>query len=356
MSSGPAVLKREHSPTPPLSLEPKTSGVKLIAPLPTACHKSSSRNYQDARKQWIREEVKALNALGLSVKKFFIRDDGLALEWQSPVPVWPDTLKPATQPPTKQVSPINVEDDVVEMQDVQAPLHVDQEDLERQATELEDLAIEYLKKYAWTFDTNCALLASAYAKDALFSYSIPDHDNALPKMAAFTNLSIAALTKLLLGPRKGPRNLVGGDTMNSIYSGPSKIVAALSSLGPFKFCAQSPTDLHWNVLALPQLPQHGTTQTQVGNRTQPNNSETPLVYLSSHGYLTEVNNNANKNGNAVSASGAEKRISFDQCFLLRRPDFDPNSTTSTTSTAEWPLVAVNHQLTVRELSPQPLTL
>ena len=73
-SNAPIIPKRERSPTPPLTstLQPRTSGVKLIAPLPKACRRSSP-NYFQARRDWVREEIQALNALGLTVKNKFLR-------------------------------------------------------------------------------------------------------------------------------------------------------------------------------------------------------------------------------------------------------------------------------------------
>ncbi|KAL5537083.1 hypothetical protein ACEPAF_906 [Sanghuangporus sanghuang] len=368
-TSSPIIPKHERSPTPPLTttLEPRTSGVKLVAPLPIAC-KISSPNYHKARKQWVWEEIKALNALGLTVTNKFVRDDGLSLEWESPVPVWPDSLKPANFPSPSSSTPQRTTQEDIPMQiepESMRPIS-EKEELERQATELEDLAIEFLRKYVRTFDTNRVELSGAYAHNALFSYSVHEHTNVPCNSvaAAFTNLSAAAVHRF--APRKGSRNLRSKSPGN-LHSGPSEIVKALQSLGPHKFCARSPTELHWEVLALQLGP---TARASSSSSSSPSRSGTsqiagPFVFLSSHGYLTLVE--GKRKGKSTSS---EKKLSFDQCFLLQRPHGSkgkgpigsgetPDSEESGNnqdSNAEWPLVAIDHQLTVRDLSLRPLLL
>lgn len=101
----------------------------------------------------------------------------------------------------------------------------------------------------------------------------------------------------------------------NLYSGPSEIVKVLRSLGPHKFCARSPTDLRWNVLAL-QLGGSPGSSSGAGSSRPPHGSRgEPLVFLSSHGDLTL----SEDKGNASAGAIGEKRLSFDQCFLLQRP-------------------------------------
>ncbi|KAL5531490.1 hypothetical protein ACEPAG_4367 [Sanghuangporus baumii] len=366
--SGLAIIpKRERSPTPSLTttLEPRTSGVKLVAPLPIAC-KSSSPNYHAARKQWVWEEMKVLTTLGLTVTNKFVRDDGLSLEWESPVPVWPDTLKPANLPSPSSSSPMRITQEDIPMQIEPEPaLSIsEKESLEKQATELEDLAIEFLKKYVRTFDTNRAELSGAYAHNALFSYSVHEYctvpHNSVAE--AFTSPSAAAVHRF--APRKGSRNLRSNGSGN-LYSGPSEIVKALQFLGPHKFCARSPTELHWDVLAVQLGPTARARASSSSSSSRSGKSQIAelFVFLSSHGSLALIE----EKGKGKSTS-SEKKLSFDQCFLLQRPHGSKGkwsrgsgeardaaeSGNNQASCAEWPLVAINHQLTVRDLSLRPL--
>ncbi|KAL5492228.1 hypothetical protein ACEPAI_3675 [Sanghuangporus weigelae] len=348
MPSSPIIPKRERSPTPPLTtLEPRTSGVKLVSPLPIAC-KISSPNYHKARKQWVWEEIKVLNALGLTVTNKFVRDDGLSLEWESPVPVWPDSLKPANLPSPSSSSPKRTtqEDDPMQIEPESALLISEKENLEKQTTELEDLAIEFLKKYVRTFDTNRAKLSGAYAHNALFSYSVHEHCTVPRHSVAEAFTSPSAATVHRFAPRKGSRNLRSKSPGN-LHSGPSEIVKALHSLGPHKFCARSPTELYWDVLAL----QLGSSIRASSSPGRPGKSQIAelFVFLSSHGYLTLVE----EKGKGKSTR-SEKRLSFDQRFLLQRPHGSKEKGPTGDSYAEWPLVAINHQLTVRDLSLRPL--
>ncbi|KAL5513019.1 hypothetical protein ACEPAH_3417 [Sanghuangporus vaninii] len=353
-TSSPIIPKRERSPTPPLTttLEPRTSGVKLVAPLPMAC-KISSPNYHKARKQWVWEEIKTLNALGLTVTNKFVRDDGLSLEWESPVPVWPDSLKPANFPtPSSSTPQRTAQEDIPMRIEPESMRPISEKELERQATELEDLAIEFLRKYVRTFDTNRAELSGAYAHNALFSYSVHEHTN-VPRNSvaeAFTSPSAAAVHRF--APRKGSRNLRSRSPGN-LHSGPSEIVKALQSLGPHKFCARSPIELYWNVLALQLGPTARASSSSGPSRSGKSQIAEPFVFLSSHGYLTLVE----EKGKGRGTSG-EKKLSFDQCFLLQRPHGSKGKgpRDNHDSNAEWPLVAIDHQLTVRDLSLKPLLL
>ncbi|KAI6039776.1 hypothetical protein EDC04DRAFT_1611997 [Pisolithus marmoratus] len=91
-----AVIKSEpSSPPPPVARLLVTSGVKRFYPLPQNCHISCPQ-YKQNRKEWAASCIKELEALDLKVERTMIRDDGLVIDWSSPVPVWADTLKPNT--------------------------------------------------------------------------------------------------------------------------------------------------------------------------------------------------------------------------------------------------------------------
>ena len=65
--------KRERSPSPILSSrEPRTSGVRLVQPIPPECHKTA-QNFIIARKQWVQKEMKHLLSKGLKVEKVLVR-------------------------------------------------------------------------------------------------------------------------------------------------------------------------------------------------------------------------------------------------------------------------------------------
>ncbi|KAI6115693.1 hypothetical protein EDD16DRAFT_1062840 [Pisolithus croceorrhizus] len=90
-----AVKSEPSSPTPPIGRRLATSGVKRFSPLPGNCQPSCPQ-YKHNRKQWVVSCVKELRALGLKVERTMIRDDGLVIDWSSPIPVWADTLEPNT--------------------------------------------------------------------------------------------------------------------------------------------------------------------------------------------------------------------------------------------------------------------
>lgn len=90
-----AVKSEPSSPTPPIGRRLATSGVKRFFPLPQNCQPSCPR-YKHNRKEWAASCIKELQALGLKVERTMLRDDGLVIDWSSPVPVWADTLEPDT--------------------------------------------------------------------------------------------------------------------------------------------------------------------------------------------------------------------------------------------------------------------
>ncbi|KAI6133561.1 hypothetical protein EDD17DRAFT_178515 [Pisolithus thermaeus] len=90
-----AVKSEPSSPTPPIGRQLATSGAKRFSPLPKNCQPSCPQ-YKHNRKEWVVSCVKELRALGLKVERTMIRDDGLVIDWSSPIPVWADTLEPNT--------------------------------------------------------------------------------------------------------------------------------------------------------------------------------------------------------------------------------------------------------------------
>ncbi|XP_006462238.1 hypothetical protein AGABI2DRAFT_179080 [Agaricus bisporus var. bisporus H97] len=88
------VIKQEPDPSEPIIPQRKlvTESCSFY-PIPQNCRKSAP-NYKDNRVEYFRKEYKRLREFGLTKQKVVFRDDGLAIEWTSPVPVWSDTLLP----------------------------------------------------------------------------------------------------------------------------------------------------------------------------------------------------------------------------------------------------------------------
>ncbi|KAH8116249.1 hypothetical protein DFH11DRAFT_1579573 [Phellopilus nigrolimitatus] len=306
------IPKHERSPSPVLS-RPIKEGVKWYSPIPFSCTKKSG-NWEAERKKWSEQESEELHKKGLTVTRIRFRDDGLTLDWESPVPVWPDTLLPANQEESQNPSPLLIENETPIQGVIQSLPDEEAEELNRQACELEDMAVDFLKRYAETFDTDRSALASAYASDASFSYCVHDFFSLNMLAAHFT---ISGVQRFVA--RKGSRNLLNLEKTQyskNLHKGRVEIVPALLALGPHKFCSSSPTDVNWNVLAV-----------QLG--------DTPHVFLTSHGYLTEEK------------AGRENRLSFDQCFILQKAEY---SDVDGASSGLWPMVAVCHQLTIRDMT------
>ncbi|KAI5894634.1 uncharacterized protein SCHCODRAFT_02617448 [Schizophyllum commune H4-8] len=96
-----AIKEEQRSPSP---LEPQpraaTSGTIRFHPLPPSCTHADT-NYKRNRSYWARDQWNTVlkRNPGLQKRHAMIRDDGLAIDWTSPVPVWTDTLEPVTLDP-----------------------------------------------------------------------------------------------------------------------------------------------------------------------------------------------------------------------------------------------------------------
>lgn len=89
-----ARVKREQSPTPPPPQRKLVvSGTKRFAPFPLNCLPPNS-GYKEHRRIWAKKCQSEIEALKLQTEKLLIRDDGVIVDWKSPVPVWSDTLQP----------------------------------------------------------------------------------------------------------------------------------------------------------------------------------------------------------------------------------------------------------------------
>ncbi|THU81058.1 hypothetical protein K435DRAFT_972485 [Dendrothele bispora CBS 962.96] len=75
---------------------PMTTGSHWAHPYPEDCLKHKNRTgWQEARQAWYDREADVLRKKGLTITRWFFRDDGMAIDWRSPRPVWSDTLLPA---------------------------------------------------------------------------------------------------------------------------------------------------------------------------------------------------------------------------------------------------------------------
>ncbi|KAK0459202.1 uncharacterized protein EV420DRAFT_1538885 [Desarmillaria tabescens] len=327
----------------PLSATPTMSGSKWYHPLPPNCQKSNP-NWSANRKHWFKQESKYLRSRGLNILRNFFRDDGMVIDWSSPVPVWSDTLEPdqssssfsypppitskskkrckkskaskhtlnsitssepivlpgpALAPPSDNniditsVIPSDDEPEIIVIDDdddytepaTQPPITQTFADVDRQAT-MESHALQYLKQYVLTFDHDRSLLREAYTDHALFSYSIVrDKPLSISEAHLFSGCETSSNTTLKVGP--------------------ADIVETLSSFGKHQF-----------------FPRHATL-----------NVDYDLLYLGNDQILLSVH------GQVVEprSDGEDVKVAVDQSFVLCSEDSGP-----------WPLVAISHQMVLRD--------
>jgi len=156
-----------------------------------------------------------------------------------------------------------------------------------------------------SFSSERSNLENAYHVDAIFSYSVHELFQRGTVAAAFMNVKKIER----FAARKNSRNLTQNHN-GRIYTGRHEIAEALSSLGFYKFCETSPTDVHWSVCHL---------------------APSPYVQLLCHGNLSDA---------------GQQRVSFEQSFLLVKAD----ASDSRDASDAWPLVVVSHLLTIRDTS------
>ncbi|KAK0212354.1 hypothetical protein DFS33DRAFT_20704 [Desarmillaria ectypa] len=329
------------------SATPATSGSKWYHPLPLDCQKSNP-NWSINRKHWFKQESKYLRSRGLNILRTFFRDDGMVINWSSPVPVWSDTLEPeqssslspylpptpitskskkrpgkpkvskqtlngitssepivlpgpALAPPNDNIDvtsiiPSGVRNDepetiVIDDDDytgpaTQPPIAQPFADVDRQAT-MESHALQYLKQYVLTFDDDRSLLREAYSENALFSYSIVrDKPLSISEAHLFSGCETSSNTTLKVGL--------------------ADIVETLGSFGKHQF-----------------FPRRATL-----------NADYDLLYLGNDQILLSVH------GQVVDPRSNEEdiKVAVDQSFVL----------CSNKDPGRWPLVAISHQMILRD--------
>ncbi|KAK0241213.1 hypothetical protein EDD85DRAFT_818034 [Armillaria nabsnona] len=331
------------------SATPTTAGSKWYHPLPPECRKSNP-NWSSNRKHWFKLESEFLRSRGLNILRNFFRDDGMVIDWSSPVPVWSDTLQPeqssssdpyplpipitskskkqrkkpkaskqnlngitSSEPvilPGPDLVPssndniditstipsdvrndepeiIAIDDDDYTQPATQTLIAQTSADVDRRAT-MESHALQYLKQYVLTFDHDRSLLHEAYTENALFSYSIVrDKPLSMSEAHLFSGCETSSNTTLKVGP--------------------ADIVDTLSSFGKHQF-----------------FPRRATL-----------NADYDLLYLGNDQILLTVH------GQVVDPRSDEEdaKVAVDQSFVL---------CSNEVISGPWPLVAISHQMVLRD--------
>ncbi|KAJ7241031.1 hypothetical protein B0H12DRAFT_1134019 [Mycena haematopus] len=364
----PVRIKQEkHTPSPPPADPPRrsaTSGSKRYWPVPDNCKRALNPQFDTNRRDWLRRECTILKDHGLKVVKYFFRDDGMVIEWQTrnpDKPVWLDTLRPVqerprlsvpvgqeiidldpepsdpsdvvpTLPPPPPITGarerplfsgpagheiIDLDADPLDASDVpssprppppsqiagppNSPPTVDDtipastEDAQSTPVleeDLQQLSLDFVQQYIRTFDRNRDALAAAYSEDAIISF----RDNSFASPTHFTF------------QRKGA----------SVSQSKPGTMPKLPTLQNYRFSPHSGTfEMHYDTVVL---------EPELGLGPDP-----PMptkVMLSVHGQL-------------VGTIDERAHMAIDQTFLLRR-------NISVGGGEAWPLLAISHQIVVRD--------
>ncbi|KAG6844538.1 hypothetical protein H0H87_006128 [Tephrocybe sp. NHM501043] len=102
----PEVKAEQRTPSPVPPTRRLVTHACALYPLPENCRKIDP-DYAKHRTALVTKERAVLKGKGLKATNVLFRDDGMVIEWTSPVPVWSDTLVPEipTPPPEKVLSP-----------------------------------------------------------------------------------------------------------------------------------------------------------------------------------------------------------------------------------------------------------
>ncbi|KAJ6571879.1 hypothetical protein B0H19DRAFT_1255807 [Mycena capillaripes] len=298
-STPPIRIKLENrSPSPPPADPPRrsaTSGSKRYFPVPADCTKALNPQFAANRRKWARSECAVLLDLGLKVTKFFFRDDGMVIEWTSNEPVWFDTLRSVQERPRvvvpagQEIIDVDADDPLPSpsADDAMPPVTEEEEiplTLEEEEEQLQQLSLAFIQRYILTFDRDRDSLANAYSEDAIFSFR--DNNFACPTHFTFQ--------------RTRPSSAQSKSTMPK-----------LPALQNYRFSPRSGMiDIDYDTVVL---------ERELDAPTK--------VMLSVHGQLVGVD---------------ERTLGIDQTFVLRR------DISGTGKSDAWPLVAISHQMVVRD--------
>ncbi|KIY72053.1 hypothetical protein CYLTODRAFT_450185 [Cylindrobasidium torrendii FP15055 ss-10] len=340
--------RRKHDFSPPHKIEevemdlaplpPALRGTKLYAPLPQTCVKGRP-GYLAHREKWVSTERQRLAEKGIRmVNMCIVRDDGMAIDWESDVLVDPYTLEPIRPPgdtldtapkykkprvrkqtagfyddeiimPNPEYDPISydaVDQAMAHSNSIARPdekmdtlsmrpskPHFDPYTVDQQ-TQLNDLALEYLQKYMAWFDRDRTRLRESYAEQSLLSCSVvsPASNDAMSYSAA--------------------RAFAGSSARATAYSGRDEIIHCLAILGQHKFLSAQDIQLEgdYDIVSIA--------------------GDQPQVILTFHTRVVD---------------DQVREVGVDQTFLL-----------TTSTDPAWPLQALSHQLVMRDSAWIPARL
>ncbi|KAF8799210.1 hypothetical protein BYT27DRAFT_6873734 [Phlegmacium glaucopus] len=205
--------------------------------------------------------------------------------------------------------------------------HEDEEDeddepsvSEEDTAAIEGLATQFLQRYLQLFDVDRLKLEAAYAKNALFSCRVHHVQEPSFSMAG------------LFAPESRE-----GLNVSPIQKGGSQIVNRLLELGPHSFCPRGvPRTVDYDVVPLSSTTGGG-------------------ILLTVHGVVVNPH---------LAGPEMDHILSVDQSFVLRKRGLEDDEgmdvfgqpMSSIAASNLWPLIAVCHQMTVRDAAPLPLVI
>jgi len=180
--------------------------------------------------------------------------------------------------------------------------------IDNEADELHTSSLDFLRRYIKIFDEDRSDLASAYSHSAVFSYRMHELD----LTSASTSSRLEAFA-----PAFSSSGTSGSGEALGVKQSRLEIIDALLSLDlSHKFCAQGDANVEYDIACL-----------------DPSND----VLLICYAEIVDI-----RQGN---------KLSVDQSFILRKKECDEEDRLSE---GLWPLVAISHQMTIRDLSQLPL--
>ncbi|KAG6910055.1 hypothetical protein DXG01_013501 [Tephrocybe rancida] len=102
----PGIKLEQRSLSPAPLIRRLVTQACALYPLPNNCRKmnpKSNPEYVKHRSAFVAKERAVLKRKGLKATNVLFRDDGMVIEWTSPVPVWSDTLLPEPPQPTQKI-------------------------------------------------------------------------------------------------------------------------------------------------------------------------------------------------------------------------------------------------------------
>ncbi|KAJ7484616.1 hypothetical protein FB451DRAFT_1393149 [Mycena latifolia] len=347
--STPRVKLEARTPSPPPADPPPvrravTSGSKRYFPVPPNCTRIDP-DYIANRRNWARRECAVLRDLGLHVDKFFFRDDGMVIEWTSPAPVWLDTLRPVHAKPRLSPPP-SVVHEIIDV-DAEPPpspaprpaspsLLPPSDDVVSSLPPPDDASLPPPEDSSVCGPDDVSLPpADDTAAEVTTEAPVPSDEveqmTVEDEQAVLQQLSLDFIQRYILTFDRDRAALARAYTDDAIFSFRDTGFACPSH---FTFQRGGASSSKRTMPALPALagyrfaPAPGKDEIEVDFDTLALGPEQPeQVLLSVHGQLV-----------GAGAGGTGKTLAIDQAFVLRRSAVD----------LDWPLVALSHQMIVRD--------